>query len=181
MAESQSHSKGLSAPAFNAILDASPDALLAVAPDGSIIMANAAAERLFGFSRNEWAGRSYRSLFAAASHSEVDQLFQYLLAEPGEHPPPLEVSCVNGDGTQFSVEVAAALLPGPVQEPAAGEGAAPQLLLSVRGTSHRTAAEEDLREAMSLLTATLESTADGILVMSNQGQVAGFNDQFLSM
>jgi diguanylate cyclase (GGDEF)-like protein/PAS domain S-box-containing protein len=181
MAESQSHSKGLSAPAFNAILDASPDALLAVAPDGSIIMANAAAERLFGFSRNEWAGRSYRSLFATASHSEVDQLFQYLLAEPGEHPPPLEVSCVNGDGTQFSVEVAAALLRGPVQEPAAGEGAAPQLLLSVRGTSHRTAAEEDLREAMSLLTATLESTADGILVMSNQGQVAGFNDQFLSM
>jgi PAS domain S-box-containing protein len=60
-------------------------------------------------------------------------------------------------------------------------GGAPQLLLSVRGTSHRTAAQEDLREAMSLLTATLESTADGILVMSNEGQVAGFNDQFLTM
>jgi diguanylate cyclase (GGDEF)-like protein len=34
---------------------------------------------------------------------------------------------------------------------------------------------------MSLLTATLESTADGILVMGNDGRVAGFNEQFLTM
>jgi diguanylate cyclase (GGDEF)-like protein len=46
---------------------------------------------------------------------------------------------------------------------------------------HRKAADDDLREAMSLLTATLESTADGILVMSTEGRVAGFNDQFLTM
>ena len=34
---------------------------------------------------------------------------------------------------------------------------------------------------MSLLTATLESTADGILVISSEGKIAGLNDQFLRM
>jgi diguanylate cyclase (GGDEF)-like protein/PAS domain S-box-containing protein len=34
---------------------------------------------------------------------------------------------------------------------------------------------------MSLLTATLESTADGILVVNAHGHIAGFNDQFLKM
>jgi PAS domain S-box-containing protein len=181
MADSQSHSNGLTAPAFGAVLDASPDALLAVAPDGTITMANAAAERLFGFSRNELAGRKHHSLFTAGFRAEVERLIHQLLTAPGEHPPPREVSGLNSMGTEFSAEVAASLLHSPSPDGESTGGGAPQLLLSVRGTSHRTAAQEDLREAMSLLTATLESTADGILVMSNEGQVAGFNDQFLTM
>ncbi|MET3206507.1 UNVERIFIED_ORG: PAS domain-containing protein [Arthrobacter sp. UYEF13] len=55
------------------------------------------------------------------------------------------------------------------------------LLVSVRSTEHRKGTDANLREAMSLLTATLESTADGILVISADGRVAGFNDQFLKM
>jgi diguanylate cyclase (GGDEF)-like protein/PAS domain S-box-containing protein len=181
MADSQSQTDGLAMPSFGIVLDASPDALLALAPDGSITMANAAAERLFGFKPKELAGRNYRSLLTPGFHNEVDRLFQQLLAEPGGYPPPREVFCVNSNGTEFPAEVAVALLPGSVlaAQPAAGTGH--QLLLSVRGTAHRAAAQEDLREAMSLLTATLESTADGILVISNQGHVAGFNDQFLRM
>ncbi|WP_445155055.1 putative bifunctional diguanylate cyclase/phosphodiesterase [Arthrobacter sp. Hor0625] len=44
-------------------------------------------------------------------------------------------------------------------------------------------AEEDarLREATSLLSATLESTADGILVVSAEGRIALVNNQFLAM
>ncbi|WP_400160453.1 putative bifunctional diguanylate cyclase/phosphodiesterase [Arthrobacter sp. BPSS-3] len=46
-----------------------------------------------------------------------------------------------------------------------------------------TRSEEDarLREAMSLLAATLESTADGILVVSGDGRISSVNNQFLSM
>ncbi|MET3706382.1 diguanylate cyclase (GGDEF)-like protein [Arthrobacter sp. UYEF6] len=60
-------------------------------------------------------------------------------------------------------------------------GGSQVLLVSVRSTEHRKGADANLREAMSLLTATLESTADGILVISADGRVAGFNDQFLKM
>ncbi|MET1087279.1 MAG: EAL domain-containing protein [Arthrobacter sp.] len=181
MADSQSHSNGVTAHEFGAVLDASPDALLAVAADGSISIANAAAERFFGLGRQDLAGRNHRSLFAPGFGDELDRLFQQLVEQPGEYPQPREVYCVHSNGAEFSAEVAASLLPGLEPDGQTPSGGAPQLLLSVRATAHRAAAEEDLREAMSLLTATLESTADGILVMSNEGQVAGFNDQFLTM
>ncbi|WP_458779265.1 putative bifunctional diguanylate cyclase/phosphodiesterase [Arthrobacter sp. D3-16] len=181
MADSQGHSSSFAAQAFGAVLDASPDALLALAADGTITMANAAAERLFGASREELTSRNHRTLLAEGFRDEVDQLFRQLLAQPGEHPQPREVYGVHSSGTEFSAEVAASLLPDFAADSSAGSQTAPLLLLSVRSTAHRKAADEDLREAMSLLTATLESTADGILVMSTEGHVAGFNDQFLRM
>ncbi|WCI09585.1 EAL domain-containing protein [Arthrobacter sp. OVS8] len=55
------------------------------------------------------------------------------------------------------------------------------MAVAVRDTSHRQAADAGLREAMSLLSATLESTADGILVVSGDGRIAGVNNQFISM
>jgi diguanylate cyclase (GGDEF)-like protein/PAS domain S-box-containing protein len=45
----------------------------------------------------------------------------------------------------------------------------------------RTKEDARLREAMSLLAATLESTADGILVVSTEGRISSVNNQFLSM
>ncbi|HEU4668097.1 MAG TPA: EAL domain-containing protein [Arthrobacter sp.] len=162
---------------FGTLMDASPDGLLAIAANGSITMANAAAARLFGYAREDLAGRDHRTLLAEGFRGEVEQLFTTLLGGSQEHLPPREIYGLRGDGTEFPAEAAGSLVPGSDD----GVPAAPLLLLSVRGTSHRQAADADLREAMSLLTATLESTADGILVMSSEGQVAGFNDQFLTM
>ena len=51
----------------------------------------------------------------------------------------------------------------------------------VRDTSRRMQSDTELRGAMSLLTATLESTADGILVVSREGEIAGVNNRFTSM
>ncbi len=45
----------------------------------------------------------------------------------------------------------------------------------------REAADRQLRYSVSLLTATLESTADGILVDDRQGQIKGFNNRFVTM
>lgn len=181
MAES-SHGKTWEVRTFGTILDANPDALLALTGDGTITAANAAAARLFGFPREDLAGRNYRTLLAPGSHDAAGQLLHQLITGSERYPPPREVCGVHSDGTEFSAEVAGSLIPtdGHTNHDD-GVRAGARLLLSVRGTAHRTAAEADLREAMSLLAATLESTADGILVMSSEGRVAGFNDQFLSM
>lgn len=169
---------------FGVAMDASPDALLALAADGTVQAANAAAARLFGLDQDKFAGLDHRLLIAEGFRDEVAALLHQLLRRPDEYPQPLEVTGLRGDGTGFPVELAAALLPHPedAATPDAGaEGTAARLMLSARGTAHRKAADASLREAMSLLTATLESTADGILVMGNDGRVAGFNEQFLSM
>lgn len=178
---------------FGVVMDASPDALLALTADGIILAANSAASRLFGLPKEAFAGLDHRPLIAEDFRDEVRQLFLQLLAEPDGHPLPREIRGLRHDGSEIPIEVAAALLPQPTADHAraergpegqseerAGQSGA-RLLLSARGTAHRKAADEDLREAMSLLTATLESTADGILVMGNDGRVAGFNEQFLAM
>jgi diguanylate cyclase (GGDEF)-like protein/PAS domain S-box-containing protein len=152
------------------MFDASPDALLAIAEDGSIQIANAAAARLFGVAVDKLVGSDHRALLSEGFRNEVARIFEHLTGP--EPVPPREVFGVHSDGTEFAAEMA-----GSVLESDGG----PQLLVSIRSTSHRKAADADLREAMSLLTATLESTADGILVISSDGTVAGFNDQFLQM
>lgn len=187
------HGDDVALQTFGVVMDASPDALLALTADGIILAANSAASRLFGLPKEAFAGLDHRPLIAENFRDEVGQLFLQLLAEPEGHPLPREIRGLRHDGSEIPIEVAAALLPQPTEDHAraergpegqseerAGQSGA-RLLLSARGTAHRKAADEDLREAMSLLTATLESTADGILVMGNDGRVAGFNEQFLAM
>jgi diguanylate cyclase (GGDEF)-like protein len=55
------------------------------------------------------------------------------------------------------------------------------MTVTVRASRPRDEADDGLREAVSLLSATLESTADGILVVGTDGQIAGVNEQFVSM
>ncbi|MDQ0822246.1 diguanylate cyclase (GGDEF)-like protein/PAS domain S-box-containing protein [Arthrobacter sp. V1I7] len=71
--------------------------------------------------------------------------------------------------------------PGTAPKPPAQPDAGACMAVLIRGTSHRLEADTELRAAMSLLTATLESTADGILVVGGEGQIAGVNNQFTSM
>jgi PAS domain S-box-containing protein len=58
-------------------------------------------------------------------------------------------------------------------------------LLAYRGTdtdiTGRVRAEESLRQSVSLLEATLESTADGILVVDQSGKITSYNKQFAEM
>jgi len=47
--------------------------------------------------------------------------------------------------------------------------------------TERKLAEEEVKKALSLLNATLESTADGILVVSKEGKITSFNQKFVDM
>jgi diguanylate cyclase (GGDEF)-like protein/PAS domain S-box-containing protein len=172
MGGTRRQNKVLAAPTFGALLDASPDALLALDPDGIIRLANTASTRLFGYTRDELLGSDHSRLLSEPFRTEARQLLEGLKAGPGEPTPPREMRMLHGDGTVFAAEMAGSLI---------DDGGPLLLLLSFRSTSHRKPADAELREAMSLLTATLESTADGILVISAEGKIAGLNDQFLTM
>ena len=52
---------------------------------------------------------------------------------------------------------------------------------SNRDITMRKQAEENLRDTLSLLSATLESTADGILVVDKTGKMISFNQKFIQM
>nr|WP_244208373.1 bifunctional diguanylate cyclase/phosphodiesterase [Arthrobacter oryzae] len=163
-------------------MESSPDALLVVAEDGAILAVNAAAERMFGYARGELVGSDHRLLLAEGYRNGLQRLFFNLrrdaLADAGTDAgetdtAPVEAYGLRRDGTEFPGEVAGSIF-------VSGEGTA-SMIAAVRDTSHRPENEDSLREAMSLLSATLESTADGILVVSSEGEIAGVNNQFLTM
>ncbi len=52
---------------------------------------------------------------------------------------------------------------------------------SFRDVTDRTRAEEGIEETLSLLKATLEATADGILVVDREGRIVSFNRKFVEM
>ncbi|MEV7131643.1 EAL domain-containing protein [Arthrobacter sp. NPDC093128] len=158
---------------YQAIIDSLPDALLVLAQNGTIVLVNAAAEHLFGYSRQELVGRDHRGILAEGYRQGFQRLFKVLgRDQESGHSSPFESYGVRKDGTEFRGEIACALL-----DTAAGLC----MSVSVRAMQHREEPDDGLREAMSLLSATLESTADGILVVGTDGQIAGVNEQFVSM
>ncbi|MCU1563424.1 MAG: diguanylate cyclase [Arthrobacter sp.] len=167
------------APSHESVLEASPDALLVVTEDGTFAMVNAAAERMFGYSREELVGQDHRVLLAEGFRNGLQRLFINLRRDAETAGIALfEAYGLRRDGSEFPGEVACSLLTADADtESAAGVS----LAVTVRDTSHRQEADAGLREATSLLTATLESTADGILVVNAEGQIANFNSRFVTM
>ncbi len=173
-----------------AVVEASPDALLIVAGDGTISLANAAAERMFGYSRAELLGQDHRVLLAQGFGTGIQREF-IVKGCDGERAAATEAFGRHKDGSEFQAEVACAPFPaadgpaadGPAADgtPGLGPDAAPRMIVTVRASAKRREADAGLREALSLLSATLESTADGILVVSSQGRIASANSQFVSM
>ena len=179
-------------PGYGDLVESSPDALLVVAEDGTIRMVNTAAERMFGYARGELVGSDHRMLLAEGFRNGLERLFFNL--RRGAHPDgdaaaagtdtdtaPVEAYGVRRDGTEFQAEVAGSIFfTGTGARDGSGNGTA-SMIAAVRDTSHRPENDDSLREAMSLLSATLESTADGILVVSSDGEIAGVNNQFVTM
>ena len=104
---------------FRGLFDSSPNATLTVAADGSIIMVNALAERMFGYGAGELAGQPVEMLVPVGVHggSTADR-DDYSAGSPpptaGEGP---QLSAVCKDGREFPVEISLSSLPtedGPV-------------------------------------------------------------------
>ncbi|MCI0560575.1 MAG: PAS domain S-box protein, partial [Nitrososphaera sp.] len=55
------------------------------------------------------------------------------------------------------------------------------IMAIIRNITGRKRAEADLEQSLSMLQATLESTADGILVVDNDGKIQSFNKKFVEM
>ncbi|MBP2217035.1 diguanylate cyclase (GGDEF)-like protein/PAS domain S-box-containing protein [Arthrobacter sp. CAN_C5] len=158
---------------YQVLIEGSPDALLALSQQGQVVLINAAAEEMFGYQRSVLVGQHYGIVLPPLPGQD----------DPDDSPPSsapgglllgkaLPVSGRHRGGQVFPVEVRTARL---------SVGQDEQIVLSVRNVSEQQRHGAELREALSLLNATLESTADGILVVSHEGRIAGSNEQFAAM
>ncbi len=128
--------------------------------------ANAAAEAWLGLPRQELLGQAAEALLPsledAAFWAEVRA------GHGGPLRSQLELPRPQGDARHVSRHITA--LPG---EPGAGAW-----LVQLHDLSRERAAEREKDEALAELRATLESTADGILVTDLKGGIRAFNRRF---
>jgi diguanylate cyclase (GGDEF)-like protein/PAS domain S-box-containing protein len=154
---------------FRGLFEAARDAILILDPVEQVVLAvNQRACEVYGFRHGEFLGVALSALSEDLERDQghVEQTLRAGVA------PAFETVHRRKDGTRMDVEVSASV----VQY----EGR--RAILSInRDVSERQRAKADLEESLSLLKATLESTADGILVVDRDGRIVAHNGKFAEM
>ena len=93
---------------MRAIVENITDGIVTVDVYGNLETFNAAAERIFGYSRGEAVGRNVKVLLPSAYHAEIDDLLLDLRTGGGSRPAahPREIEGRRYDGSTFPLEFA---------------------------------------------------------------------------
>ncbi len=123
---------------FSLLLEAAPDAILEVDPEGRIVVANTEAERLFQRSREELVGLPVEALLPERFRGGHFAHRAHYAAHPVRRPmgAGLDLYGVRKDGTEFAVDINLSPLSGV-------EGG--HVMCVVRDVSQRRSAEERIR------------------------------------
>ncbi len=157
------------------IVDTARDAFVGIDGAGIIADWNESAELAFGWTRAEAIGRPLAETLVppALRGAWGNDLERYLAAdEDGRLEGRMEVVALHRDGHEFPIEVAISH---------AGTGTGRHFSAFIRDITERKLGEQNLQHTLSLLAATLESTADGILVTGPELRISSFNRKYAEM
>ena len=143
-----------------------------VSATGLLESATGAITRLLGHDPELIEMRPLTDIVAEADRRQVvTALRDAARGATAAHPVTVRVRLLRHDGkSSIPFELSIVDL---IEDPLV-EG----FVISAHDASAQVAAEHQLSDALSLLTATLDSTADGILVLDNDGVITGFNGRF---
>lgn len=155
-----------------ALRDDVVDAIVTITYDGTIKSFNPAAEKIFGYQEAAVHGQPATFIFAELAEQTVLELLTRSLSDMAVKRPAAmfyEITGKRRDGTCFPMDMSVSRV---MQE---GEQLA---LVIMRDITERKIAEENLQGAVAMLTATLEATADGIIVFSRDRRIEVCNKKF---
>jgi PAS domain S-box-containing protein len=149
----------------SAMLDATLDCVIAIDAEGRVMEWNSAAERTFGYRRDEVMGRDLAELIIPPSLRDRHHAGLRRYVETGEATildRRIELNAMRADGTEFPVELAITVLPG--SDP-------PQFTGYLRDISERRHAEEERRH----LAMIVQTTDDAVLSLDLDANVTAWN------
>jgi len=138
---------------FLEFLDAAPDALMVHAEDGTILLANAQLEALFGYDHHELLGKPVEVLFPVRFRERHLHHRAHYSAQPARRPMGVgpDLYGLRKDGTEFAVEVGLS----PLQST---EG--PIIISTMRDITDRKRAEASQQLLIDVTTAMAEAGLD---------------------
>lgn len=159
---------------FRQLLEAAPDAILQLDSEGRIILMNAATEQIFGYSREELAGKSVDVLVPSELRGRHEHHRSAYTHHPVRRPmgSGLHLEGQRKDGSRFPVEISLSPIKN---ENGAGVSAV------VRDVTERQKAEDRIRELQTRLTAELSSANRELELRSQEAERANrLKSEFLA-
>jgi protein-histidine pros-kinase len=148
---------------FRGLMEAAPDAMVIVDPEGMIVMVNAQTEKVFGHAREELLG-NHVELLVPTRFRDVHPFHRTQYRKNPRARPmgaDLELYALHKDGTEFPVEIS--LSPMETEEDNL-------IIAAIRDITERKRAEARFR-------GLLESAPDAVVVVDQQGTIQLVNSQ----
>jgi PAS domain S-box-containing protein len=156
---------------LSAIVEGTPDAIFVKDASGRYIMINSPGARWLGKTVSEVVGKTDWDLFAPDLAEEFIKSDQQILTTGQTMNIDQEFDAGGAHRVVHSVKV-------PYRDP---NGKITGIIGISRDITGSMESKQQLKKANSLLRATLESTADGILVIDNDENITGYNQTFLDL
>ncbi|HEB72475.1 MAG TPA: PAS domain S-box protein [Nitrospirae bacterium] len=160
---------------FRVITASANDAIVVIDDEDKITYWNQAAERVYGHTSEEAVGQTLHDLVIPDSIRERYIQWYENFKNSGEQFYPGQTVVRRGvrkNGEEFPMELSVATVKIRGKFYAVG---------FVRDATERLKIQANLEKSLSVHHATLESTADGMLVVDHEGKVVSFNRKFLLM
>jgi PAS domain S-box-containing protein len=158
---------------FRKIFEESPFSILMTGKDFGIIRANASFCKLIGYREDELKLFTFRD-FTHPDYIASDEVSLLKLIS-GEIPVyQTEKRYIRKDGVVIWGSTNVSIIRNKNDE-------AQFMLVMIEDITTRKKVADDLDNSVSLLKATLESTEDGLLVVSSSGKIVQFNQKFIDM
>ena len=144
---------------------------IANADKKTIDLMNPALANMHGYTVDEFSDKHFISAFSLMPESTIKEQIQK--ANELGHIN-FETMHFRKDGSTFPVQVDISSLKNVHEDSVCS-------IINIQDITDRKKAENDLQNSLSLLGATLQATADGILVVDNNRKISGYNKRFLKM
>ncbi len=161
---------------FRSLVHNAGSVIMLVSPDGVIESVSGGITRSLGHDPELIEHRPLLDIVAEGDRLDLEAAVRTALSSGASsaHPVTIRVGLLRHDGaTAVPFELSIVNL---VDDPTV-EG----FVISAHDATDQVAAELEVNETLSRLTATLDSTADGILVVNTKGEITNFNHRFIEI
>jgi PAS domain S-box-containing protein len=155
---------------YHSAMDNAGDMILLMDLDGNILEANKKAEEVLGYTKEELAAKHYSTIHPSDEFDRTSAAFSEIILKGRTYFK--DGIIVRKDGTTVPVDITGSLITY------AGKLLVQGIFSNI---TERKRKEDEIRFALSLQKSTIESTADGILVVDRQGRIVSFNQKFREM